>query len=244
VIGRREFLAFGALPFSGVKPVQPLSGIIIRLTGGPSQIDTWDPKPEALSHIRSPFKAIRTNVSGIQISELFPLMARCAHKYSLVRSVYSDASPMHENASTPVVDFAGACVHARIAVENGARRVEVPMFGSVMANHTWDAHGWGPFSSLASYRDIVAPLFDRAFCGLINDLDARGLLATTRVVAIGEFGRTPHLNPSGGRDHWPHCFTAIVAGGGVEGGRVYGSSDSTGSFPRDNPINAKALLAT
>jgi uncharacterized protein (DUF1501 family) len=70
------------------------------------------------------------------------------------------------------------------------------------------------------------------------------LLKTTLVASMGEFGRTPKINPSGGRDHWPHCFTIQMAGGGIRGGQIYGSSDATGSEPRDRPVTPANLAAT
>ncbi len=117
------------------------------------------------------------------------------------------------------------------------------MFTSATDGLTWDMHGWKPFSTMAAYRDVVAPMFDRAFSGLIGDLAQRGLLESTLVVAMGEFGRSPRLNPNGGRDHWTRCFTAILAGAGIEGGQILGTSDATGSEPRDNPISASVIEA-
>ena len=91
---------------------------------------------------------------------------------------------------------------------------------------------------------IVGPMFDAAYSSLLEDLSQRGLLDTTLVIAMGEFGRTPRINPDGGRDHWTRCSTAVLAGGGIQGGQIYGSSDSTGSEPRDNPVHSSRLLET
>jgi uncharacterized protein (DUF1501 family) len=91
------------------------------------------------------------------------------------------------------------------------------------------------------------PKLDEALSALLDDLDKRGLLASTLVVVMGEFGRTPRINePSGnpGRQHWPHCFSAILAGGGIRGGAVYGESDKTGSYVKDKPVRAQELSAT
>ena len=79
---------------------------------------------------------------------------------------------------------------------------------------------------------------------LLTDLEQRGLLDRTLVVAVGEFGRTPHPNANGGRDHWPGCWSAILAGGGVQGGRVVGSSDAIASEPKDRPVTPAELVAT
>jgi uncharacterized protein (DUF1501 family) len=80
------------------------------------------------------------------------------------------------------------------------------------------------------------PAFDQAFATLISDLSDRGLLDSTLVCVISEFGRTPKINNTGGRDHWPRVFSSVLAGGGIKGGMVYGSSDATGSEPEDNPV--------
>ena len=82
----------------------------------------------------------------------------------------------------------------------------------------WDVHGWKPFGAMERYRDVVGPRFDLAYSSLLEDLSGRGLLENTLVVAMGEFGRTPKINPDGGRDHWPHCFSILMTGGGIRGG--------------------------
>ncbi len=88
------------------------------------------------------------------------------------------------------------------------------------------------------------PEFDQAFSTLLEDMDARGLLSTTLVLAIGEFGRTPEINHSAGRDHWPGVFSIAVAGAGVPGGQVIGSSDRLGAEPADRPVSIEDLGAT
>jgi hypothetical protein len=237
---RREFLFTGAIPF--IKPAAQNSCILLQLTGGPSHLDTWDPKPDAPSGIRSPFKPIRTNVPGILISGLFPRMARCADKYALIRSVHGAGHFVSvAQASACGLSFRTRCIDAVKQIENGARFVTVPMFRSVFDEPTWDMHGWGPFSTMQDYRDIVAPVFDIAFTDLLEELTRRGLFENTLVVAMGEFGRTPRLNPSGGRDHWPHCYTVIMAGAGIEGGWIYGSSDAIGAEPRDRPVSVSMV---
>jgi uncharacterized protein (DUF1501 family) len=87
-------------------------------------------------------------------------------------------------------------------------------------------------------------MFDAAYSSLLEDLSRRGLLETTLVVSMGEFGRTPRINPAGGRDHWTRCSTVLLAGGGVRGGQVYGSSDRIGAEPQDNPVDRAMLAAT
>jgi uncharacterized protein (DUF1501 family) len=85
---------------------------------------------------------------------------------------------------------------------------------------------------------------DRAFSALIEDLADRQLLETTLVVGLGEFGRTPRVNPGGGRDHWPDCFSIVLAGGGVHGGAIHGASDKLGAYPDADPVTPGDLAAT
>ena len=124
------------------------------------------------------------------------------------------------------------------------RLVTVNMFDTVFNRVTWDCHGSAPFSTLDDYRRELLPTFDQAFAALIDDLERRGRLATTLVVAAGEFGRTPRLNASGGRDHWPGVWSVVLAGGGVRGGQVVGASDGHAAAPADRPVTLPDLLAT
>jgi uncharacterized protein (DUF1501 family) len=115
-------------------------------------------------------------------------------------------------------------------------------------NTCWDTHQ----NNFSKLKSLLCPLFDQAFPAFINDLHERGLLETTLVVAIGEFGRTPKLGQftqstntqSSGRDHWPHAFTALVAGGGVRGGQVYGATTRDGGYVADQPVTPADLAAT
>ncbi len=140
--------------------------------------------------------------------------------------------------------FGQSCLLARRLVEAGARLVTVNMYETVFNRPSWDCHGSRPFSTFDDYARDVLPTFDRAFSALLDDLSARGLLETTLVVATGEFGRTPRLNASGGRDHWPGVWTAALAGGGTRGGQVIGSSDPHASAPSDRPVRPAELVAT
>lgn len=104
----------------------------------------------------------------------------------------------------------------------------------------WDTHVKG----YETMRDGFLPRWDQAYSALIEDLDQRGLLDTTMVLAWGEFGRTPRVNKTGGRDHYPRVFSAAIAGGGIQGGRVVGASDSKGALPLRNPKSPTDVLAT
>lgn len=315
------------------------SVIFLMMTGGPSQLDTFDPKPDAPSGVRSPFAPIRTRVPGLMLSELFPKMAGIADKFALVRSVYHDAPPVHEagfqllntgrlfrdgpewpsvgcvhalrhgtktpmardrhyvaplakvetgitvgmgfgpgfladriefqgdgvgrnvcdgslpfyqergwtDDRYPMTEFGQNCLGAFRSVEREPGRfVQVVQFPTVFDRPTWDCHadGGSLACDLGDYKATVALDFDAAFTRLILDLDERGFLERTLVVATGEFGRTPKFNSNGGRDHWAGCWTAILAGGGVKGGQVIGASDSMASEPADRPVHARDIPAT
>jgi hypothetical protein len=142
--------------------------------------------------------------------------------------------------------FGQSCLLARRLVEHGVRLVTVNMFDTVFNEMTWDCHADGGALAvrLDDYKETLCPMFDRAYSALLEDLDQRGMLDTTLVVAMGEFGRTPQLNPRGGRDHWPGVWSILFAGGKVKGGQVIGSSDRTGSEPKDRPVSPAEVAAT
>ncbi len=112
----------------------------------------------------------------------------------------------------------------------------------------WDTHN----HNFASLKNRLTPMFDEAFSAFIEDLASRGLLETTLVVATGEFGRTPKIGQftqnamteKSGRDHWPHAFTVLLAGGGVRGGQAYGATNAIGAFVKDRPVSPADLSAT
>ncbi len=365
---RRDFLRVGSLTAGlGLAGQLPLraetnangrarSCILLFLVGGPSQLDTWDPKPDAPEEVRGPFRPTRTTVPGMHLCETFPLMAGMAERFAVVRSVHHEAAAIHETGhqlmqtgglwgqggGPPHVGsvvsrvfgpgprglpsfvilprligytgvrlshgqgagFLGAahepfvldadpassselcaarerlrsrsaslgaerafdlsrekpalrerygahtigqsCLLARRLVEHGVRFVTVNLFETVFNELTWDCHadGGSLATTLEDYRDTLCPLFDRAYTALLEDLAGRGLLESTLVVATGEFGRAPKLNPRGGRDHWPGVWSMLFAGGGVRGGRVVGASDRLGAEPRDRPVCPGDVLAT
>jgi len=145
--------------------------------------------------------------------------------------------------------FGQSCLMARRLVEAGTRVVEVvwPKVAN-SDNHSWDVH----VGLSGRMKNQSAPMLDSGLSTLIADLDERGLLDETLVVALGEFGRSPQRgvstsgngNSDDGRDHWPYCYTAVVAGAGMKRGFVLGKSDATGSAPLDNPTHPIDLVAT
>lgn len=340
-VSRRDFLRVGGMSVVGLsiaertalarsmRSADRRSCILILMTGGPSALETFDPKPDAPAEIRGPLKAISTAVPGLFVSESLPLLAQRTGKFTIPRSLYHDAAPIHETGlqllqtgrlarhgrrspsfgsvvsrlygprgetppyvvlprllgSTgvnawrgqaagmlgsdfdPVSPTDGEAAHdepesvrrqygetgfgrmllrARQLVECGVRCVTVNLFDTLAGQVTWDCHGRKPEApaTLYDYRDLLCPQFDRAVAGLLDDLEQRGLLEDTLVVATGEFGRTPYVNEFAGRDHWPGVWSALVAGGGTPAGRMIGASDPHGTAPVDRPIHLGELAAT
>ena len=408
-IDRRGFVKAGALGMAGLSLSQVLkaesavdpaktskekSVIILWQRGGPSQHETWDPKPDAPQDYRGAFGAMSTNVPGIQICDLLPKCAKVMDKFSIIRSLYhTDAghsagdqimftgyppnkgnpnenyypscgsivaeqqghlnpdfppyvmiprrlpgvdpaylgkkyAPFETQADPAVegpfnlpnfslgdslslnrldsrkgllrsfddirreVDVSGSMeaadgfnqqafdiltspkardafdldaepralrerygfmpeykaptpdrcgvpawsqrmLLARRLVEAGVRLVTVDL-------RWWDTHVKG----YETMRDGFLPRWDQAYSALLHDLEDRGLSDNVMVVAWGEFGRTPKVNSTGGRDHYPNVFSASVSGGGIQGGRVVGESDSKGAEPKERPVKPQDVLAT
>jgi hypothetical protein len=147
--------------------------------------------------------------------------------------------------------FGQSLLLARRLVEAGVSLVTVNWDDDTRTDKVspfWDTHN----HNFASLKNRLAPMFDEAFSALIEDLSSRGLLETTLVVATGEFGRTPKIGQftqnamteKSGRDHWPHAFTVLLAGGGVRGGQVYGATNAIGAFVKDRPVSPADLSAT
>ena len=404
---RRDFMQIGALGAVGLTLPQYLAAkeqgrargddrscIMIFNLGAPSQLDTFDMKPNAPAEVRGPFKAINTSADGILLSEILPMHAKIADKIGFVRSVHHTGAAVHDagwqmlqtgrqfqgGINTPhagavlaylkgrktdlppfvvlpelmgrgggnlpngqaggflgkaydpfalmadpsvanfkvpdllppadfgevrlerrrrmreVVDarisefeasenaalldgnfqaafrlmtsdqargafdlakekpevrdrygmnrFGQCCLLARRLIEAGVRFVTINTFLTVFDEITWDIHGSKPFTSIEGMRDIVAPMYDKAYSALIEDLSDRGMLDSTLVCNLAEFGRTPRVNPAGGRDHWPQCYTVYFAGGGVKGGQAVGASDPIGGVPADRPVDPGNVVAT
>jgi uncharacterized protein (DUF1501 family) len=140
--------------------------------------------------------------------------------------------------------FGQSCLLARRLIEAGTRFVQVNWYNREDGFAVgWDVHG-DDLAGLVRMEQQLCPRFDQGLSALLADLEERGLLDSTLVCALGEFGRTPHLSKLGGRDHWPYCFSALLAGGGVPGGAVIGASDTRGAFPADRPVSPADFAAT
>jgi hypothetical protein len=400
-ITRRAFVQAGFLGALGLALPQhaalaaaaarPRSVILLWLWGGPSHLDTFDPKPDAPSEYRGPYRAIETNVPGIQVTELLPKLARRADRYSLLRSIHHDtndhglAGTIGMTGLTPVtgrvqphmgsvvsrmrgshpplssflmmgerlhqghrpiqgegggilgavydpfrlkydpdqgvllgevdppeqvtsqrVDrrrrlirtqdegptvaathdtqamdrfynqafslmtsgegrrvfdlgqepdrlrdqygrhrFGQSCLLARRLVEAGVSFVQVNWSQHVEAEEDAGDGGWdNHYRNFEMLAERQCWPFDQACSTLLDDLRDRGLLDDTLVVAMGEFGRTPRINPNAGRDHWQNCYSALLAGGGLRGGQVVGASDDRGEYPASRPLTPADVCAT
>jgi hypothetical protein len=388
-VTRREMLRVGGLSLAGLTLADFLRStsaapggerreaacIFLWLDGGPSHLETFDPKPDTPDTIRGPYGAMQTNVTGIQISELLPRLAQQMDKCVLVRSMahgvdahspipmltggvgdstsygavisriqgyrgnippyvhvgsrlgvgggrlgapyfpveiadptgnrvqlpqfalsadiradrfsqrrellaavdrfrhYSHADQAIERmdqsyqravdilTSTQVRDafdvsrepealreryganlFGQSCLLARRLVQAGSRFVEVKWYDGP-AWDAWDVHG-ADLGGMVRMEQHLCPRLDQGLTALLTDLHDRRMLQSTLVVVGGEFGRTPRLNRSGARDHFPYCFSYLLAGGGLGGGRVVGSSDRTGSRPASVPVSPAQFAAT
>lgn len=144
--------------------------------------------------------------------------------------------------------YGQGCLLARRLVEAGVRFVNVYFSRNIGGRSTtdggWDTHGFDNSRMYNILPKYHLPVTDRALPALLLDLEERGLLDETLVLWMGEFGRTPRINANSSRDHWPQCYTVLLAGGGVKGGAVYGASDAYASFPERDPVTPEDLAAT
>lgn len=125
---------------------------------------------------------------------------------------------------------------ARRLVESGVRFVSAVNGRSII----WDTHK----DNFDRMQKSLVPTMEQAYATLLDDLEARGMLDSTLVIWTGDFGRTPIINKEAGRDHWPQCYSVVLAGAGIRGGQVIGESDSTGAFPHSRPISPADINAT
>ena len=144
--------------------------------------------------------------------------------------------------------YGQSCLLARRLVEAGVKFVTVYFSNSIGGRKIneggWDTHGFDNSRMYKIVDKYHLPITDRTLPVLLDDLQQRGLLEDTLVVWMGEFGRTPIINKNASRDHWPQCYTALLAGGGVQGGSVYGKSDAHAMYPDEDPVQPEDLAAT
>jgi hypothetical protein len=405
-ITRRGFLQIGCAGALGLTLPQILqaqeaskgsgkrqrSVLLLWLWGGPSHLDTFDPKPDAPSDYRGPFRAIGTNVPGIQFCEYLPKLAKQADKVAILRSLHHETNdhgiagtislsgkavaggrvmpsmgsvvarmkgyrpplssfvaigkPLHQGhrpiqgegggmigsaydpfrvtyddiegvqihdltppeslsadrrdrrraflktldaaqkqlldtpeakslrqsyeqafnligsqAARAVFDlekekpelrdrygryrFGQSCLLGRRLIEAGVPFVQVNWSSHVEAEEDWGDGGWDMhYRHFEITQERHMWMLDQTLSTLLDDLHQRGLLQDTLVLALGEFGRTPKINEKAGRDHWNNCYSALLAGGGVKGGRVVGASDARGEFPASRPLKPADVCMT
>ena len=143
--------------------------------------------------------------------------------------------------------YGQSCLLARRLVESGVKFVNVYFSNNIGGRTTsggWDTHGFDNTRMYPILRDYQLPITDQTLPALILDLKERGLLDETLIVWMGEFGRTPKINDNISRDHWPQCYTVLLAGGGARQGFVYGSSDKNAAYPDKDPVLLDDLTAT
>src|SRR5258707_7912166 len=141
-----------------------------------------------------------------------------------------------QTCALPIYAIGQSALLARRLVEAGSRFVTAAGYHS----NSWDTHS----DNDKGHRDRLAPPLDRTLTALIEDLDERGLLETTLVIAMGEFGRTPAINANLGRDHWPNCWSLALAGAGIKTGQVVGASDERGANVTERVVSMGDLYAT
>jgi hypothetical protein len=141
--------------------------------------------------------------------------------------------------------FGQSCLLGRRLIEHGIPFVQLNWSDHVEAEEDAGDGGWDHhYRNFQIMQDRHGPWLDQALASLLDDLQDRGLLASTLVLVMGEFGRSPKINASAGRDHWEHCYSVLAAGGGVKGGRVIGGSDARAERPHDRPATPADLVAT
>src|SRR5436190_2467096 len=144
--------------------------------------------------------------------------------------------------------YGQSCLLARRLVEAGVKFVTVYFSNNIGGQSTesggWDTHGFNNTRMYPIIEKYHLPITNQTLPTFLEDMDSRGLLKDTLVVWMGEFGRTPKINANASRDHWPQCYTAMLAGGGVKRGFIYGASDKNGAYPAENPVRPDDLAAT
>jgi hypothetical protein len=158
------------------------------------------------------------------------------------------AEPEAMRAAYGRTTYGQGCLLARRLAESGVRFTTCYFSDSIGGQKTdgggWDTHGFNNTRMFPIIEQYHLPITEQTLPTLLLDLEQRGMLDETLVVWMGEFGRTPKINGSASRDHWPHCYSVLLAGGGVKRGFVYGASDKTGSHPADAPVTPDDIAAT
>ncbi|MCH8830533.1 MAG: DUF1501 domain-containing protein [Planctomycetes bacterium] len=165
---------------------------------------------------------------------------------STARAVFDlDLEPEKTRRQYGRFRFGQCCLMARRMIEAGSRFVQVNWSSHVEPIEDTGDGGWDMHDrQFQQFQDRHSWMIDQSLSALLDDLSSRGMLDDTIVVAVGEFGRTPKINGKAGRDHWHQCYSGLVAGGGIRGGRVIGSSDKRGEHPASHPVTPADLFGT
>lgn len=218
--------ALGADPASGNFQVRDLT-----LPGGVNA-ERWAKRQSLLSTVDYHFKQTEKS-DAVAAMDSFYNRAYAMISSKEAREAFDLARESDEIKTAYGKNAAGMrMLLARRLVESGVRFVSMTYGG-------WDHH-----DNIKDGIEKQLPPFDQAFAALINDLDSRGLLASTLVMVSSEFGRTPKINATNGRDHWPKVFSVVLAGGGIKRGLIYGASDATGAEPERDPVSIEDLATT
>ena len=205
-------------------------------------VDRLDRRRSLLGQFDRQRRELETAVSGQSLSRYqelaFSLLTSA--KVGEALDVRGEAARLRERYGMTL--FGQSCLAARRMVEAGTRLVSVFWDEYGLAGDAWDTH-WNHYPRM---QDQLLPGFDKAFAGLVTDLDERGMLDDTLVVVLSDHGRTPKINSAvgGGRDHWSQVYSLCFAGGGMAPGKVIGASDATAATPTDRPVSPKDILAT
>lgn len=237
-------------------PTQPLKLEVFALPGDVS-LDRLRARTDLRqvidARLASPSGTALRKSSGVAIDAFYEKALTLIQSNGAIGAFKLEGEQATLRARYGMTRFGQSCLLARRLVEAGTRFVQVtwparsddePAPGP---DGSWDTHR----NNFPTLRNDRCPFFDHSLSALIEDLEARGLLERTLVVAIGEFGRSPKIGASttnnvgpGGRDHWPDCYSCLIAGGGVRPGVVYGESDRFGAYPKLNPVHPYDLICT
>lgn len=252
-IHRRSFLATSAASLTTSPAISSTTAetslptlnrniVKVILQGGPSQIDLWDPKPNADIETRGPFESISTQSSGIRVSECLPNIAKNINDFTIVRSVIgSFGSHNLMQATTRLVSPRTSPRQRRsvaaTSFSNAQALLESGLGDIVLKFGHWDHH-----RSLKAAIESQAYALDTELTSFVQSLNDTGLLKSTIVLVWGEFGRAPRMNAMGGRDHWPAVNSALIAGGTNDRGNVWGATSHDGTHVVDGAVSMSDLL--
>jgi hypothetical protein len=223
------FLGMSYAPFVVQNPNAPIANLRM-----PKEVDGYrmERRLQMLSQVENQFLATRRAQGAVDHKSVYGKTLR------MMNSRYQNAFNLDQERDV-VRDaygrgsFGSGCLMARRLVEQGVTYVEVSLDG-------WDTH----MNNFETLSQRLLPELDKGMSALVSDLSRRGLLPTTTIVWMGEFGRTPRINDNAGRDHWPRSWSVVVGGGGIKGGQTIGATDTDGIDIVDRPIGVMDLMAT